>query len=118
MAGADFNKYVYTADSTVKHPIRMSADAAAAQTTAAATTGATSSISARVGGSRRALGLHARGLRLQRTTGTGVNAKSFFTFLPILLPADYNASTANPGSAFTVGGVAYTVSSKTPERSN
>jgi len=115
---ADYESYVYTSDEGSKHPIRLSTDAALAQTTTPTTTGATSSISARVGGSRRALGLIARGVRLKRSTGTGVARKSFFTFLPVLLPADFAGPEFIKGAAVTVNGVAYTVSKQLSEIRN
>lgn len=111
---ADFEIYAYTANSGSTHPIRMSTASAAAQTTAAVPDApVTSNISARVGASSRVRGLRPRGVRLKRSTGTGVNKKAFYTFLPILVAADWTA--LNFGSAVTVNGVAYTVSRKVPE---
>jgi hypothetical protein len=72
-------------------------------------------VSADVSGSRNVNGIHARGLRLKRQTGTGAARKSFFTFLPITTQAAYSLITV--GQAITVNGVSWTVSAKVPERS-
>jgi hypothetical protein len=109
-----YDTYTYTADGGVTHPIRLSTNGALAQPTVASQSAPTSSISAEGGGSRRRLGLHPRGVRLKRTTGTGVARKTFSTFLPILLVADYN--TLTKGAPLTVNGVAYTVSDKIGEK--
>jgi hypothetical protein len=109
-----FDTYSYTADGGVTHPIRLTTNGAVAQPTAASQAAPTSSISAEAGSGRRKLGLHARGVRLKRTFGTGVGRKTFSTFLPILLPGDFNSLTK--GSPVTVNGVAYTVSDKIAEK--
>lgn len=115
---ADYEIYAYTSDEGAKHPIRLSTDGALAQKTVPSATGLTSDISARVGGSRRALGLVARGVRLKRSTGTGAAKKSFFTFLPVLLPADFDGAEYNKGAAISIGATNYQVSKRVPEARN
>lgn len=110
---ADFETYLYTADSTATHPIRLSTAAATAQTSVATQGTATNGISAIAGGSRKRLGLRARGVRLTRKVGTAPNQGTRSTFLPILKPADFTA--LSKGSEITIGSLTYTVSSKVPE---
>jgi hypothetical protein len=112
---ADYEFYNYVDGKGVNRKIRAAVAGALAQTTTAVaftTSGALGSVE--VGGNRNRIGLHARGVRLKRATGTGAAKKSFFTFLPIFLIADWNA--LSEGDAISVGGTAYTVSSKVPEK--
>lgn len=114
---ADFDFYPYVSNDGETRKLKLAVTGALAQTTTASAGGTyTVDGSAIAGGSRRALGVHARGFRLKRSTGTGVNQKSFFTFLPVLLPADW--TNAAVGDAVTVGAVAYTISRKVPEVAN
>lgn len=64
-------------------------------------------------GSKRKKQLNARGLRLQRFTGTGAARKRFTTFLPILTKTVFDARTA--GEEIVLGSVTYTVADKINE---
>lgn len=69
---------------------------------------------ARVGGSRRTYGIHARGIRLVRTIGTGDTAARRYNFLPVLTQTAY--ATFTIGETVNYGGVDWTISSKVPEK--
>lgn len=64
-------------------------------------------------GSRRKKQLNARGLRLQRFTGTGAARKRFTTFLPILQKSVLDAQTI--GDEIVLGSVSYTIADKVQE---
>lgn len=64
-------------------------------------------------GSRRKKQLNARGLRLQRFTGTGAARKRFTTFLPVLQKSVLDARTV--GEEIVLGSVTYTVADKVQE---
>ncbi len=57
---------------------------------------------AKVGGSRRTYGLHARGMRLARDFGTGDNKGTRYNFLPILSTTAF--ATFTEGETVTYGG--------------
>lgn len=105
----------YQADGGLVHPIRVQPETIT--TANALPAGAvTNSISARVGGSRRTLGLHARGVRLRfPATGAPEGYKPLgSTFVPILTPAAFTAI-AGKGAEFEYLGVTCTVLGKVPE---
>lgn len=107
--------YIYDSDNGISYALRMSDATAAAHPGGAPTRGANDTgVSCNVSGNRNIAGMHARGLRLKRFTGTGVNRKSFSTFMPVATAAAW-AGVAT-GSTVTIGTLAYTVSSKVPER--
>lgn len=64
-------------------------------------------------GSRKKKQLNARGLRLQRFTGTGAARKRFTTFLPILTQSVLDAQTI--GDEIVLGSVSYTIADKVAE---
>lgn len=111
---ADFDFYTYTSDKSLDYKIRMSTVSAGVQDPANPKQARDVDESVSVGGSRRAIGLHARGFRLSRPVGTAPNIFSRTTFLPICTAAQY--ATVAVGSTISLGAVAYTVSSKVPER--
>jgi hypothetical protein len=116
MAASVGNRYTttgYTAKLGDVYKIRISNNARAAQPTADTGKDPTRAGTALVGGSRKRRGVHARGFRLVRKTGTSPNIVSFYTFLPILLPADYDAK--NDGETITVNGVDWTIESHVAE---
>jgi|SRR5579883_2198675 len=113
-----FAKYAYEAEDGLIHPLRMSSADAAAQTTAAATTGFTSNISAKRSLSGRQIGLKPRYLRLTKTqtagTGAGQVTKILYDTIPVLKKADFTAFTI--GSTITINGVVWTILNKVNER--
>lgn len=64
-------------------------------------------------GSRKKKELNARGIILQRFTGTGASRKRFTTFAPIFSPTAFAA--LNVGTEVTLAGGTYTIASKVPE---
>lgn len=64
-------------------------------------------------GSKRKKQLNARGVRLQRFTGTGAARKRYTTFLPILTKTVWDGITV--GADVTLNTVAYTVADKVDE---
>lgn len=64
-------------------------------------------------GSKRKKQLNARGVRLQRFTGTGAARKRFTTFVPILTETAFDGVTV--GATVTLNGVEYTVADKVNE---
>jgi hypothetical protein len=64
-------------------------------------------------GSRRGNQLNARGLRLERFLGIGINRKRLTTFLPVLTPA--GLATFTDGAALVIGGETYAIASKIGE---
>lgn len=64
-------------------------------------------------GSKRKKQLNARGLRLQRFTGTGANRKRFTTFMPVFTATAWDAY--NVGATLTVNSVEYTIADKINE---
>jgi hypothetical protein len=114
---ADFDFYPYVSNDGETRKLKLAVTSALAQTTTASPGGTyTVDGSAIASSNRRSLGVHVRGFRCKRTTGTGVNQKSFFTFLPVLLPADW--ANAAIGDAVTIAGTAYTISRKVAESAN
>lgn len=65
-------------------------------------------------GSRKRHGIHARGLICTRLVGTAPNQFTKRTFVTMLTQAAYDA--ASVGSTLTIGGTAWTVRAKEPER--
>lgn len=114
MSAGIFTRSSYEADSGEIHPIRVQPETIGTANAAPAGT-ITSGISARVGGSRRSLGLHARGIRLAfPETGAPAGYKAGgTTFIPILTPAAFTPLQKN--ATFTYLGVACTILSKVPE---
>lgn len=64
-------------------------------------------------GSRRRFGIHARGLRLERTTGTGDDAKTRYSFLAF--PTKSALDTAAANETISVGGITWTIGAVVPE---
>lgn len=110
----DFGFYSYTSDKGEVYKVKLAVVSAALQDPASPTQARTVDESVAVGANRRTIGLHARGLRLGRSVGTAPNTFTRTTFLPICSPTQWNGTAL--GSAVTVGGVAYTVLAKVPER--
>lgn len=116
MAASIGNKFVttgYKADDGDYYRIRMSNANRGAQTTADVGNQPSAPGRALVGGSRRKSGLHARGVRLVRKTGSAPNLVSFHTFLPILLQGDYAA--LQVGATILINGISWLVESHVPE---
>lgn len=111
---ADFGFYSYTSDKGEVYKIKMAVSSAALQDPANPAQARTVDESVSVGANRRTIGLHARGLRLGRQVGTAPNTFTRTTFLPICSPVTWTGTAL--GSAVTVGGLAYTVLAKVPER--
>lgn len=115
MSAGSFQTTVYVADNGVSHPIRVQPETITTANPVGTAGTTTSDISARVGGSRRTLGLHARGLRL-RFPATGVPDTYLargVTFIPVFTKASWDAITK--GSTFTYNTMTCTVISKVPE---
>lgn len=116
MSAGAFTSSFYEADDGTIYPIRIQPETIIATTNPAATGPAAAKIRARVSGSRKGYGMHARTMRL-RFTGTvpaGYAANSVVT-LPVLTLAAYNALV--PDQAVTYLGSAAKVIGKSPERS-
>lgn len=64
-------------------------------------------------GSKRKKQLNARGLRLQRFTGTGAARKRFTTFMPVFSPTAFAAYVGD--ADLTVNSVVYTIADKINE---
>jgi hypothetical protein len=110
--------YLYTATSDgLTHEIRIDRDTASLQPTAAVkatVTPPTSAFPVKVGGSRRGrASIFARGFRLVRIEPAVNGFKQFFTFLPILNPADFAAGVK--GDPFILSSGAFTLLSKVGE---
>lgn len=112
---ADYKKYRYTADSGLTHPIRIDTPTVAAQTTAPTTGATTSSLSAKGSLGRREVGLRPRFLNLTRQASADPEARTLYTRLPVLLPADFAGFAT--GGTVTINSVVWTISTKEPERS-
>lgn len=65
------------------------------------------------GGSKRKFGVHARGFKLVRTTGTAPNLIKHYTFIPCGSVTAYASQALD--ATVTIGGLAYTVEEKIPE---
>lgn len=65
------------------------------------------------GASRRRFGVHARGYKLKRTTGTAPNLRNFFSFIPSPTVTAFDAAALD--STITVDGVAWTLAEKISE---
>lgn len=113
MSSGPFVRSFYEAGGGGIHPIRLQPETLTVNG-GAATGPTTSSISAKVGGSRRGFGLHARGMRLVRTVGTGDTAFNRYNFLPICTIAAYDGF--DRGDTITYGGFTWTISDMVPER--
>lgn len=111
---ADYKKYPYTSDTGTTHPISIDIPTFTAQTTPPVAGGTTSAISAKISLGRREGGIRPRHLVLTREVGTAPNAKTLYTKLVVLLPADYAAF--QTGGAVTVNSIAWTIGQKEPER--
>jgi hypothetical protein len=109
-----FQKYKYTDEDGLTHPIRLSDKVAAAQTTAAsAGPPYDSQISADVQNTKREIGLAPRKLRLSRRAGTAPNVKVYTNTMPVCVPGDV-AGYLSSGTV-TIGGVAWQVDGVIPE---
>lgn len=116
MAASIGNTFVttgYTADNGDIYKIRIANKSRGAQSTADPGNDPNTPGRAMVGGSRRKAGLHARGVRLVRRTGTAPNLTTFYTFLPLLLQTDYAALAV--GAKILINGVQWIVESHVPE---
>lgn len=114
MSDGPFLNSFYEDDDGGIHPIRVQPETVAVNG-GAATGPSDNDISAQVGGSRRTYGLHARGLRLVRTFGTGDNTGRRYNFLPVQTPTAF--ATFNKGSEFTYNTFTWTIAAKVPEKS-
>jgi hypothetical protein len=65
------------------------------------------------GGSRRKFGVHSRGFKLKRSTGTAPNLINHFAFLPSPTTTAFTAQALD--ATITIGGVDWKVDSKLPE---
>lgn len=109
-----FDKYVYVSEAPVQNPgpysIQLSlADAAAQHTQPAAksiNTFATPLVNPQ---SKKVRGLRPRFLRLVLFTGSTPNIETRYKILPVLLAADFLWYIANPMTAVTINGVAWTI---------
>lgn len=113
---AYFANYLYTTDAGAKVQTRISNNTVAAQISAAVQGAATIPGSVSFNVPSRKKDFQGRYLVLKRTVGTGAAAKSFFTRLGVLLPADFAAAGFALGATVAVNTVSYTVSSKVGER--
>lgn len=112
MSSGKFSVSKYLSDKGGIHPIRIQPEGSPANGTPPA--GAVDEdISAKVGGSRRTYGLHARGVRLVRSIGTGDDQANRYNFYPVLTPTHF--ATLNRGGTLTIDGVAWTISGKVNE---
>lgn len=111
-----FKEYSYTTDAGTVVRIRM-ADSSAGITGQGTTTATIDDdhiwAYSSNPGKRRGEQLNARGIRLERTTGTGANIKKFRTFVPVTTQAALAALTLK--AAITIDGVAYTIAGKISE---
>lgn len=116
MSAGNFIISKYEADDGEIHPIRIQPETIIATTNPAPTGATTSSIRARVGGSRRSYGLHARTIRVTWTVPAthpdGYKDGGTMT-IPVLGAAAFAA--INVGSTFTYLGSGVTVTGKSPE---
>lgn len=104
----------YEAENGQIHPLRLSAPYAASAGTEPGTP-TTSSIPAKVSKGNREFGLRPRGVRLARTVGTGANAFTKSSFLPLRSKADASSSLYADNADVTVGGIVWTVVSRVAE---
>jgi hypothetical protein len=100
------NRYQYTDDNGLTHPILIHDDTFGAQPTTPPQVW-TSSISARASRSARKRGLTARGCYLSRIIGTGATAYRVRRWFPILLPAD--VTTLRAAGSITIGTQAWSI---------
>lgn len=104
----------YLADSEDIHPIRLSDDKLA-QAGTPPTGVAGSPIFVKISKTNREFGIRPRGVRLVRTVGTAPNTFKKYSFLPVLTPTAFAGTGFAPGSAITIGTVAWTVAARVPE---
>lgn len=110
---ANFVDKKYESDSlSAVIQVRMS-DAEAAAYTGEPSAARDSSLHAFNGGSKRKFGVHARGLKLKRTTGTAPDVRVRYSFIPVGTVAVYDSTEID--ATVTIGGVAWTVDAKIPE---
>lgn len=103
-----FQRYKYTDNDGLTHPIRLSDEVAAAQPTAASPGPPYDSlISADVGRSAREIGLKPREVLLRRTAGAAPNIKAYYNRMPVLLQA--SVATLVAAGTVTIGGVTWNV---------
>lgn len=107
-------KYIYTDDKAVTHPIRLDAATATAGSFTATGT-ATSDVQAKVSKSDREFGLRPRGVRLSRNLGSETVPNLRYKFLPVATLEAYNGTTFDREATVTIGSVAWTVVSRSPE---
>ena len=93
--------------------IRLRANEGAVYTAGAATADFT--LHAFNGASRKRFGIHARGVKLTRLTGTAPEQTVKSAFLPVGTEAALSA--ISDGSTITIGGIAWTVRGRLPETS-
>lgn len=116
MSAGPFLRARYERDNGDIHPVRVQPSTVSA-TNPQPTGALTSDISARVGGSRRTLGLITRRVRVVFTAGAPADYKpDSIIALPILTPDAYDA--LQRGSTFAYLGGTVTVVGKTPEFAN
>lgn len=104
-----YQKYRYSSDTGLTHPIRLSSAVAAAQPTAPTAGGPYDSlISAKVGRTNREIGLKPRQILLTRTAGAAPNVKTYYDRMPVCTAADL--ATLKAAGTVTINGVVWTVS--------
>lgn len=109
-----FQKYKYTDNDGIVHPIRLSDKVAAAQGAAASPGGPYDSlISADVQNSRREIGLAPRKVALERRAGSAPNIKVYYNTMPCVTQA--LATSLLAAGTVTIGGVAWDVVRIIPE---
>lgn len=113
MSSGPFLSTKYEDENLDIHPIRIQPESATVAGTPPSGS-INTSVSAKVGGSRRSYGLHARGLRLVRVVGSGDTAARRYNFLPVLTATAFNAYSR--GGEVTYGGFTWNITDKVPER--
>ena len=104
----------YESDSGDIHKITLSDE----RTTVAGTapTGAINSdIKVKVSKGNKEFGIRPRMVQLSRVVGTGEDAARLYSNLPVLTPADFDSAAFAIGAEITIGGVIWTIISKSPE---
>ena len=70
------------------------------------------------GNRSREFGVHPRGVRLQRTRGTGEDTFRSYKFIPVLTQADLDGAGFAEGDTITISSIDWTVSDQVEESRN